>query len=195
MAKQLRVSACRMPVLALLTICSLSLTVAAAAAPALSVAGTTVPISAVLATNIAADLFPVTVKLSSGKLYLTQPIAQFLDRERVAMAVRMQAYDHRPAQGIAISEMGRATISGTLGYDPATQQVLFTDPRIETLEFDQNNAATRDFLAAIKSAWSVLVTNPMRAPMPPHPYLLPFKNNIRDLSYDGKNIMLTVSYQ
>jgi hypothetical protein len=178
-------------VLVLLTICSLSLPVAAAS----SAEGTTVPISAALATNIAADLFPQTVKLNSGNLYLTQPVAQFLDNERVAMAIRIQAYDHRPAQGIAISEMGRATISGILGYDAATQQVLLTDPRIETLEFDQNNAATQDFLTAIKSAWWLLVTNPLRAPIPPHPYLLPFRNNIQDLSYDGKNIMLTVSYQ
>ncbi|MBK6511065.1 MAG: hypothetical protein IPG06_17565 [Haliea sp.] len=188
---RLLVNVYRMPVLALLIICSLSL----AAVAALSAVATTVPISAALATSIAADLFPVTVKVSNGNLHLTQPVAQFLDNERVGMAVRIQAYDHRPAQGIAISEMGRATISGKLGYDPATQQVLLTDPRIETLEFDQKNVATQDFLAAIKSAWSVLVTNPMRAPMPPHPYLLPFRNNIQDLSYDGKNIMLTVSYQ
>lgn len=190
-AARRRLNACRMPVLPVLFTCVLSL----AAAAAMSAVATTVPISAALATNIAADLFPVTVKVSKGKLFLTQPVAQFLDNERVGMAVRVQAYDHRPAQGIAISEMGRATISGTLGYDPATQQVLLTDPRIESLEFDKDNAATREFLTAIKSAWSVVVTNPMRAPMPPHPYLLPFRNNIRDLSYDGKNIMLTVSYQ
>jgi hypothetical protein len=180
-----------MPVLVALISCAFSL----AAAVALSAVATTVPISAALATSIAADLFPVTVKVSKGKLYLTQPVAQFLDNERVGMAVRIQAYDHRPAEGIAISEMGRATISGTLGYDPATQQVLLTDPRIESLVFDRENAATGDFLTAIKSAWSVVVTNPMRAPVPPHPYLLPFRNNIQDLSYDGKNIVLTVSYQ
>lgn len=190
-ATRRRLNACRMPVLSVLFTCVLSL----AAAAAMSAVATTVPISAALATSIAADLFPVTVKVSKGKLFLTQPVAQFLDNERVGMAVRIQAYDHRPAQGIAISEMGRATISGTLGYDATTQQVLLTDPRIESLEFDKDNAATREFLTAIKSAWSVVVTNPMRAPMPPHPYLLPFRNNIRDLSYDGKNIMLTVSYQ
>jgi hypothetical protein len=177
--------------LALLLVCGLSL----AAVAALPAAMTTVPISAALATSIAADLFPVTVRVSNGKLYLTQPVAQFIDSERIGMAFRIQAYDHRPAQGIAISEMGRATISGKLGYDPATQQVLLTDPRIETLEFDQNNTASRDFRAAITSAWSVLVTNPMRAPLPPHPYLLPFRNNIQDLSYDGTNIVLTVAYQ
>jgi len=185
----LRVKAFRTPVLVLLTICSLSLT-----AVAVSTEGTSVPISAALATNIAADLFPVTVKLGNGNLYLTQPVAQFLDHERVGMAVRIQAYDHRPAQGIALSEMGHANISGTLAYDTATQQVLLVDPRIEALEFEQENAATQDFLTAIRSAWSVYVTNPLRAPLPPHPYLLPFKNNIRNLSYDGKNILLTVSY-
>jgi hypothetical protein len=188
---RLGIYASRKTMLALLLVCGLSL----AAVAALPAAVTTVPISAALATSIAADLFPVTVKVSNGKLYLTQPVAQFIDSERIGMAFRIQAYDHRPAQGIAISEMGRATISGALGYDPVTQQVLLTDPRIETLEFDQKNEASLNFLTSIKNAWSVLVTNPMRAPLPPHPYLLPFKNNIQDLSYDGRNILLTVSYQ
>lgn len=186
----LRLNAHRTLVLALL-ISWLALTATAA----FSAVGTTVPISSSLATGIAADLFPVTVKLGRGNLYLTQPVAQFLDNERVGMDVRIQAYDHRPAQGIAISEMGRARISGTLGYDPTTQQVLLTDPRIENLEFDQQNDASKRFLSEINTAWSLLVTNPLRAPLPPHPYLLPFKNNIQNLSYDGTNIILTVAYK
>jgi hypothetical protein len=187
---RLQLSSYLVPALASLIFCSLVLP-AVAALPA---ASTTVPITAALATSIAMDFFPVTVKVSNGKLHLTQPVARFLDSERIGIAVRIQAYDHRPAQGIAISEMGRATISGKLGYDPSTQQVLLSDSRIDSLEFDQKNTATDNFTAAIQSSWSALVANPVRAPMPPHPYLLPFKNNIRDISYDGKNILLTVSY-
>lgn len=164
-------------------------------AKAVSAAGTTVPISASLATGIAADLFPVTVKLSKGNLFLTDPVALFLDGGRIGMQVRIQAYDHRPDEGVAISEMGQATFSGTLDYDAATQQILLGDPRIDKLTFDRENAVTRSFLDSMKSAWSAQVTNPLRADIPPHPYVLPFRNNIRNLAYDGKSIILTLSYE
>jgi hypothetical protein len=164
-------------------------------AQAYPVTGTTVPISAELSTSIAGDLFPVTVKLSKGNLFLTEPAVLFLDKGRIGMQVRFQAYDHRPAQNVAISEMGRAVFSGKLGYDPGTRQILLHDPRIDKLEFDQKNEATQRFLTQLKEAWSMQVTNPIRSELPPHPYLLPFKDNIQDLSYDGKNINLTMSYE
>jgi hypothetical protein len=39
---------------------------------------TTVPISAELNTGIAGDLFPLTIKLTGGILFLTEPVALFL---------------------------------------------------------------------------------------------------------------------
>ena len=160
-----------------------------------SAATTTVPISAELGNSIAADLFPVTIKLTPGNVFLTEPRLLFLDQGRIGMQVRFQAYDHRPAQGIAISEVGNATFSGRVGYDPGTRQILLHEPKIDKLEFDRKNEVTRRFLAQLKSAWSTQVTNPIRAELPPHPYLIPFKNNIQDLAYDGKNINLTISYE
>lgn len=156
---------------------------------------TTVPISAELGTNIARDLFPVTIKLSQGNLFLTEPTLLFLDPQRVGMQVKFQAYDHRPQQGIAVSETGSAQLSGALGYDPVTRQILLLDPRIDNIEFDGNNDATRRFLAAMQAAWSEQITNPLRSALPPHPYLLPIRNNIQSLSYDSKNIVLTLAYQ
>lgn len=156
---------------------------------------TTVPISAELGTSIAGDLFPVTVKLTEGNLFLTEPVVLFLEQGRIGMQVRFQAYDHRPALGIAISEMGRATISGKMGYDLGTRQILLQDPRIDKIAFDQKNQETERLLSAVKAAWATQVTNPIRAELPPHPYLLPFRNNIQDLAYDGKSINLTVSYE
>jgi hypothetical protein len=156
---------------------------------------TTVPISAELSTGIAGDLFPVTVKLTEGNLFLTEPVALFLDDGRIGIQVRYQAYDHRPAQGIAISEMGRAAFSGKIGYDLATRQILLHDPKIDKLEFDRKSEVTQRMLTQLKDAWHTQVTNPIRAELPPHPYLIPFKNNIQDLSYDGKNINLTISYE
>lgn len=160
-----------------------------------AVAGATVPISAELGTSIASDLFPVTLKLNQGNLFLTEPALLFLDPHRIGMQVRFQAYDHRPQLGIAVSETGRAQMSGTLGYDSVNRQVLLFDPRIDKLQFDRNNEVTRRFHADIQKALSTRVTNPIRSPLPPHPYLLPIRNNIRDLSYDGKNITLTLAYE
>ena len=164
------------------------------APPTFAATGTRVPISAALATGIATDLFPVTVKLDEGNLFLTDPAVLFLENGRVGIQVRVQAYDHRPALGIAISETGQAAFSGVLGYDSGTQQILLSDPKIERLEFDQTNEATQSFLNEIKSAWSAQITNPLRAEIPPHPYMLPFRNNIQNLTYDGNNIILILSY-
>jgi len=158
-------------------------------------ASTTVPVSAELSTNIAGDLFPVTIKLTTGNLFLTEPVVVFLDKERIGMQVRFQAYDHRPAQGVAVSEMGRAAFSGKIGYDLATRQILLFEPEIDKLDFDQKSEVTQRLLTQLKDAWGTQVTNPIRAELPPHPYLIPFKNNVQDLSYDGKNINLTISYE
>jgi len=160
-----------------------------------AVTGATVPISANLATNIARDLFPVTIKLSQGNLFLTEPVMLFLDQTRIGMQLRIQAYDHRPQMGIAISELGRAQVSGTLGYDPVNRQVLLHDPKIDHLSFDHDNEATRRFLAQMQTVWSTQVKNPMRSALPPHPYLAPFRNNIQNLAYDGSSITLTLSYE
>lgn len=166
-----------------------------AAGGAYAVTATTVPISAELGTSIARDLFPLTISLNQGKLFLTEPALLFLDQQRVGMQVRFQAYDHRPQQSIAVSELGRAQLSGTLDYDPVSRQVLLVDPRIDKIQFDSDNAATRRFLADIQAAWSAQITNPVRSALPQHPYLIPIRNNIQDLAYDGKSITLTLSYQ
>jgi len=155
---------------------------------------TTLPVSAEIGTSIASELFPVTVKLSKEHLYLTDPGLLFVDPRRIGLQVRIEAYDYRPAEGIAISETGRALVTGELGYDSGTREVLLHNPRINTLEFDRQNAVTQRLSVEINTAWSARVTNPVRVELPPHPYLLPFRNNLKNLSYDGKSIKLIVSY-
>ena len=169
-------------------LCSITGSVSAASS-------TIVPISAELGTGIASDLFPVTLKLSPTHVRLTQPSLQFGNPVRIGMQVRFQAYDHRPEQNIAISETGQAAISGRVGFDPVTRQVLLYDAKLDTLQFDSNNAVTDRLSAELKSRWAAQVTNPIRADLPPHPYLLPFRNNIQDLSYDGNSLKLTLVYQ
>lgn len=48
---------------------------------------------------------------------------------------------------------------------------------------------------SISTAWSAQVSNPLSAEIPPHPYLLPFRNNIKNLTYDGNNLIITLGYQ
>jgi hypothetical protein len=94
---------------------------------------TTVPISAELATSIAASQFPLTIKLGAINLYLTEPSIVFVSTKRVAIEARLQAYDSRPDKGIAISETGRAQLSGELDYDPVKREVVLNAPRIDKL--------------------------------------------------------------
>jgi hypothetical protein len=155
---------------------------------------TTVPISAESGTGIAANLFPVSVKLSRGSLFLTDPTLLFLDETRIGMEVRVQAYDHRPNEGIAVSEMGQALLSGRLGFDPATRQFLLHEPKLDRLIFDRDNSVTQRWQTELNAAWKVQITNPIRSDIPPHPYLLPFKENIQGLSYDGSFINLKIVY-
>lgn len=164
-------------------------------AKAYSGAETSLPISAELATSIAADLFPVTLSLSKGKVFLTEPKMLFLDSQRVGMQVRFQAYDYRPEAGVAVSEMGQAQISGMLDYNQASRQILLHDPRIDELEFDRTSAVTVSMHSQMKAAWSAQVSDPIRSEIPSHPYTLLIKDNIQDLSYNGKVINLKVLYE
>ena len=157
--------------------------------------GTTLPISAELGSSIAADLFPITLTLSNGNVFLTEPRLLFRDDQRVSMQASFQAYDHRPEEGIAVSETGHAIISGSLDYDRVSRQILLHDPRIDELTFDQTSDVTQDMHHRMKTAWSAVVTNPIRSEIPAHPYTLLIKDNIRALSYDGKSINLTVLYE
>ncbi len=72
--------------------------------PTLAAINSVVPISAELATSIAGQLFPAGLDLNTGSLLITAPEVVFVDSERLALKVRIQAYYHRPDQGIAISE-------------------------------------------------------------------------------------------
>ena len=157
--------------------------------------GTTVPISAELASSIAENLFPVAAKLRQGNLFLTEPEILFIDQKRIGIRARFQAYDHRPDEGIAVSEMGRTLITGELQFDNGTKEILLKNPKMDEIEFDRSNAATQSLHKALQAQWSLDVANPLRSELPPHPYILPFKDNIEDIFYDGKSISLKLYYR
>ena len=157
--------------------------------------GTTFPVSAESGTSIAGNLFPVGLKLQQANLLLTGPALIYIDAQRLGLRVRFQAYDHRPAQGIAESETGWMLFSGKLGFDQESREILLHEPSMDNLEFDRDNTATRRFNTEMMAAWSAQVGDPIRSEIPSHPYILPFRDNIRDLSYDGNNINISIVYQ
>ncbi|MCB1694630.1 MAG: hypothetical protein KDI10_07870 [Halioglobus sp.] len=156
--------------------------------------GTTVPVTAETATNIARSLFPVSLKAGDSNLYLTDPVVVFIDDRRIGLQAHLQAYDHRPEQGIAISEEGQAVVSGEVGYDTATKQILLHEPRIDKLVFDTQSEVTKRLRAEVLATWESQVTNPIRAEVPPHPFLTPFKGGIRDVTYEQRSIFILVWY-
>lgn len=155
---------------------------------------TSLPVSAELGTSIAQEQFPVTLKLDHAALFMTDPLLSYTDSERVALAVSFQAYDHRPDAGIAISETGKARFSGKLGYEPASAKVLLHQPQVDFLEFDRKNPASSALQRKVLAHWGDYVKDPMRFDLPRHPYLIPFRQNITDLGFDGQHIIISVAY-
>jgi hypothetical protein len=157
--------------------------------------GTTVKVSEEFATSIAQSLFPITVKLEPANLFLTDPTVTYIDGKRIGLRSRFQAYDHRPAQDVAMSEIGHAMISGELDYDTLRREILLHNPHIDTLVFDRKNSNSQSLSTTIRSAWTEQVQNPLRSKIPPHPYVIAFKDNIRGISYDGQNINLHIAFE
>lgn len=156
--------------------------------------GTSIPISAEQATSIARSLFPQALAVGEVKLFLSEPAVVYVDAKRIAVRMQVQAYDHRPAQGIALSEEGEATLSGELGYDAASGQILLFRPRLDELVFSADTAFTEQVRRSIDAGWQSQVTNPVRADIPPHPYLQPFRHGIQDVSYGKQGIVVQVWY-
>lgn len=156
---------------------------------------TTVPVSADSATNIARSLFPVSFAAGTGTLFLTNPVVIFIDDRRLGLQVRFQAYENRPDKGIAISEEGQALVSGEVGYDATGKQVLLYDARIDKLVFDRDSTVTQRLRADIQSAWRAQISNPIRADLPPHPLILPFRESIEDVTYAKRSIYIQVVYK
>ena len=155
--------------------------------------GTTVPISLELASAMSGSLFPIALDLEASHVFLTRPQLVFVDEKRIGMATRFQIYDHRPELNIALSETGQVYVTGELDYDIENRLIILHQPRLEKLEFDRQNKASIRFTRELKSAWTMLVTDPMQSEIPPHPYLSPFKDYLQNISYDGKSIYLQLN--
>lgn len=156
---------------------------------------TSFEVSAEMGNRLAAEEFPLTLELEPERLFVTQPVLVFIDKKRLGISVRFQAYDHRPAANVAVSETGDAQFSGELDFDPVAHRVLLHSPKLDSLEFDRDTPEAKRLSDKIKDAWQTQVSNPLQADIPPHPYIVPFKDNIRDISYDGKTITLHISYE
>ncbi len=155
---------------------------------------TSFEVSSEMGNRLAANEFPLTLELEPERLFVTQPTLIFLDKKRLGISVRFQAYDHRPAAKIAISETGDAQFSGELDFDPVAHRILLHNPKLDSLKFDRDTREARHLSEKIKKAWLDQVSNPLQADIPPHPYIAPFKDNIRDITYDGQAMTLHISY-
>ncbi len=154
----------------------------------------TLTVSQDLANLITTTQFPLGLTLARGKVFLSKPSMLFLPQPRIGLAVKFQAYDHRPAQGIALSETGRAQISGVLDYDPTIRRLLIRDPQLEQLVFDRDNAASAQFRQDMEATWAQQVTNPIRTELPQHPFLMQLRRNLLSIGYDGSSILLHVQH-
>ena len=156
---------------------------------------TSIEVSSEMGNRLAAAEFPLTLELEPERLFVTQPVLVFMDNKRLGISVRFQAYDHRPAEKVAVSETGDAQFSGELDFDPVTQQILLHNPKLDSLKFDRDTKEAGRLSEKIKKAWQQQVGNPLQADIPPHPYIAAFKDNIRDISYDGEAVRLHISYE
>lgn len=163
-------------------------------APVNAAIGARVPISAETATAIAASAFPLTIAMERGKLFLTEPNVLFSDVKTISLRVRVHAYDHRPSEGIALSEMGYAVVTAMPDYKPETKKILLKNPQLKQLVFDRDVPAAVDFSAVVHKSWAARVTNPISADVPSHAYIEAIKSNIYDMNYDGDNIYLEIRY-
>lgn len=154
-----------------------------------------VPVSAELATSMARSMFPQAFKLGQVNLFLSEPAVLFPDASRVMVRMRVQAYDHRPEQGVALSEEGTAVLSGRPGFDPATRQVLLFEPRLNEMQFDHDNAFTRAVRQGVEREWRARVSDPVRTELPPHPYIQPFRSGIRDIRYGQEGLVIQLGYE
>jgi len=155
---------------------------------------TSFEVSSEMGNRLVADEFPLTLDLEPERLFITQPTLIFLDKKRLGISVRFQAYDHRPAAMVAISEDGSARFSGEPGFDPVTSQFLLHNPKLDSLEFDRDTPEARRLSEKIEKAWQEQVSNPLQAEIPSYSYIEPFKDSINNISYDGETIKLHISY-
>ncbi|NND66424.1 MAG: hypothetical protein HKN19_02445, partial [Halioglobus sp.] len=113
------------PLACLIGSCYLALSIAAYAA-----IGARVPISADTATAMAGSAFPLTVTMERGKVFLTEPKVSFTDAQTISLQVRLHVYDHRPAEGVALSEMAHAVVTAQPDYDRGKRQILLKNPQL-----------------------------------------------------------------
>ena len=172
------------------------LVIAIATRAALAAFGTTVPISVELATSIAATVFPQTVPLRQNSLYVSNPVVFYANPgtatssnrapPRLRLQLNVQSLRRQADNTLKASAPGQAEVSGELGFDATTGQILLINPSIDRLELGSGDPDRRAFREELDKQWNEQVTNPMRIDLPPHPYLIPFRQGIKDIRLDDQ---------
>ena len=162
--------------------------------------GTTVPVTADVATSIAGSVFPQTIALDKGSLYVSEPLVIYPDPtangpKRISLQVNVQVLQRQPDQTLVATLPARAQLSGEVGYDRETAQILLINARVESLEFDPAEKNAEQLRIDLDRNWKERITNPLRVDVPAHPYLLPFKQGIRDISFQEQGIVVDVWFE
>jgi hypothetical protein len=158
---------------------------------------TTVPLSEESANSIASSLFPRAHTLERGRLYISKPLIWYpqphsTGLRRVTLRVNLQILEQKPGQPLVATAPGLAEISGELGYDADTMQILLGDPRLDRLDFSVLGSQEAEVTKLIYQEWEREVTNPMRFEPPSHPFLIPFMHGIRNISLEDEGIVIEV---
>lgn len=160
---------------------------------------TTVPVSAELATNIASSLYPQTIALDKDSLFVSDPIVSYpgagANTERVSLRVNVQILRRQPDESLVATAPGIAEISGEIGYDRQATQILLINPRVDSLTLAPGEPKAPQLRADLLRQWDMKITNPMRVDVPGHPYLLTFKQGIRDITLSDEGIVIDVMFE
>ncbi|MEP0202414.1 MAG: hypothetical protein ABJ084_06485 [Halioglobus sp.] len=167
---------------------------ASASQTSFAVFGTTVPISAELATNIANSVFPQTVPLRENSLYVSNPVVLYTSPDankasgqaspRLRLQLNIQSLRRQADNTLKANAPGQAEVSGELGFDPITRQILLINPSIDSLQLGPGDLDGQALREELDRQWAEQVTNPMRIELPAHPYLIPFRQGIKDIRLD-----------
>jgi hypothetical protein len=111
------------------------------------------------------------------------------------LQLNIQSLRRQSDDSLKATAPGQAELSGELGYDPDTLQILLFNPSVDKLDLDPRDPNRQALQQELNQQWAAQVTNPMRVDLPPHPYLIPFRQGIKDIRLEQQGIVVDVLFE